>query len=178
MYAERGVDRIEVIVKKVTDGADPSGTKEKTDVTTESIATSDTAPSTSFSKRFLRTNITHGIAVARQTTLLGINYWQTGIGNRTGDQSLQDMVQRNWEIAEDVTGFASNVAIGATYGAAGGPLGIALGAVFGAVSSAVSLGVKYAGRERDFNYKVFKENNAIEYQRARASINMTSGRLR
>ena len=46
------------------------------------------------------------------------------------------------------------------------------------VTSGVSLAVKYAGREREFNYKVFKENNAIEYQRARASINMTTGRLR
>ena len=68
--------------------------------------------------------------------------------------------------------------MGAVYGAWGGPIGAVLGATFGAISSATSIGVKYAGREREFNYKVFKENNAIEYQRARASINMTTGRLR
>ena len=38
--------------------------------------------------------------------------------------------------------------------------------------------IDVANIKRDFNYKVFKENNAIEYQRARASISLTTGRLR
>ena len=68
--------------------------------------------------------------------------------------------------------------MGAVYGAWGGPIGAILGATFGAISSGASTAVKYLGREREFNYKVFKENNSIEYQRARASINLTTGRLR
>ena len=79
---------------------------------------------------------------------------------------------------KDVTNIASSVGMGALYGSWGGPIGAVLGAAFGAVSSGVSTAVKYAGREREFNYKQFKENNAIEYQRARASISLTTGRLR
>ena len=97
------------------------------------------------------------------------------IGRQT---KKQENVQRRFEIVKDVGGFASSVAMGAVYGAWGGPIGAVLGATFGAISSATSIGAKYAGREREFNYKVFKENNSIEYQRARASINMTTGRLR
>ena len=87
-------------------------------------------------------------------------------------------MERRFEIVQDATNFASSVAMGAAYGSAGGPYGAAIGAVLGAVSSGVSLAFKFAGRQRDFEYKVFKENNAIEYQRARASINLTTGRLR
>ena len=68
--------------------------------------------------------------------------------------------------------------MGGVYGAWGGPIGSAIGAGLGAIQSGLSLAVKYAGREREFSYKVFKENNAIEYRRARASINLTTGRLR
>ena len=32
--------------------------------------------------------------------------------------------------------------------------------------------------KEEYNYKAFKENNAIAYQRARASISLTTGRLR
>ena len=59
-----------------------------------------------------------------------------------------------------------------------GPVGMIIGGSLGAISSGASIGAKYASRRRDFSYKIFKENNAIEYQRARASINYTTGRLR
>ena len=129
-------------------------------------------------KRVIKTNTTHALAVSKQVIDLGLEYWISGLGMKNGDQAYQENVQRQFEIVKDVGGIASSVAMGAVYGAWGGPIGAVLGAVFGAVSSGVSTAVKYAGRERDFNYKTFKENNAIEYQRARASINLTTGRLR
>ena len=82
------------------------------------------------------------------------------------------------EKVQDVTNIASSVAIGITYGSWGGPVGAAFGAAFGLITSGTSAVVKYAKRQRDFDYKVFKENNAIEYNKTRAGINLTTGRLR
>lgn len=170
MLYQKGTQRIEVIVRKEGGGVPGGRTIDPDEV--ENPTDTDTGTTTGrISNRFLRIKITHGFATARQAGLLGANYLIQGIGNYTGDQAYQQLVEREVEIYQDVTGFASSVAMGATYG------GLA-GALFAAVGSGASLGLKYASREREFNYKVFKENNAIEYQRARASISLTAGRLR
>ena len=177
MLYQKGTQRIEVIVRKEGGGVTGGRTIDPDEV--ENPTDTDTGTTTgSTSSRFLRTNITHGFATARQVGLLGVNYWIQGRGNYTGDQAYQQLVEREVEIYQDVTGFASSVAMGALYGSAGQLPGAVLGALFAAAGSGASLGFKYASRERDFNYKVFKENNAIEYQRARASISLTAGRLR
>lgn len=177
MLYQKGTQRIEVIVRKEGGGVPGGRTIDADEV--ENPTDTDTGTTTgSTSNRFLRTTITHGFATARQVGLLGANYLIQGIGNYTGDQAYQQLVEREVEIYQDVTGFASSVAMGALYGSAGRLPGAVLGALFAAAGSGASLGFKYASRERDFNYKVFKENNAIEYQRARASISLTAGRLR
>ena len=180
----QGTGKIEVIVRKEGGGASETAAKETP--TDEIGGGKETTWRTSVFgsespqriKRVIKTNATHALAVSKQVIDLGIEYYISGLGNKYGDQAYQENVQRRFEIVKDVTGFASSVGMGALYGAWGGPIGAVLGAVFGAVTSATSLGSKYMGREREFNYKAFKENNAIEYQRARASINMTTGRLR
>lgn len=185
MLYQLGSQRIEIIVRKDS-GASSKGAKEKdadqvAEEQTQSTASAQGSSSTmsdSARKRFLRVNVTHGVAVAKQVVNLGVNYAVQGIGMKNGDQALQENVSRQFEIVQDVGNVASSVAMGVTYGASGGPVGMALGAVFGLVSSVASIGFKYAGREREFNFKQFKENNAIEYQRARASISLTTGRLR
>lgn len=184
MLYQQGTQRIEIVVRKEGSGSAETNAKEKE--TDEIGGGKETTWRTSVFgsenpsriKRVIKTNTTHALAVSKQVIDLGMEYWVSGLGYKTGDQSYQENVQRRFEIVKDVGGFASSVAMGAVYGAWGGPIGAVLGAAFGAISSATSIGVKYAGREREFNYKVFKENNAIEYQRARASINMTTGRLR
>lgn len=128
--------------------------------------------------RVLKTNATHAWAVVRQIAGLEINYFIGGIGYKNGDAALQDAVQREYEIYQDSTSVASSIAMGALYGSWGGPLGAVLGATLNGVSTAVSIGVKYKAREREYNVKMFKEENGIEYLRARASINLTTGRLR
>ena len=180
MLYQQGTQRIEIIVRKDSIGQD--GAKE---TETENVSSSDTQNTTPTSggltarqKRIIKTNTTHALAVSKQVIDLGIEYYVSGIGQRNGDQALQDQINRKVEVVKDVTNLASSVAIGALYGSWGGPVGAVLGATFGAVSTGVSTAVKYASRERDFNYKVFKENNAIEYQRSRAGINLTTGRLR
>ena len=181
MVYQQGTQRIEIIVRKDSGGGQ-NGAKE---TETENVSSTGTQNETQKSggltarqKRMIKTNATHALAITKQVADLGLEYVVSGIGQSNGDQALQDQVSRNVEIVKDVTGFASSVAMGALYGAWGGPVGAVLGATFGAISTGVSTAVKYANRERDFNYKVFKENNAIEYQRARASISLTTGRLR
>lgn len=182
MLYQQGTQRIEIIVRKEGGSAQTNAQE----VQAEDIGGREASWRTSVFgsenpsriKRVIKTNATHALAVSKQVIDLGIEYWVSGLGYKTGDQAYQENVQRRFEIVKDVGGFASSVAMGAVYGAWGGPIGAILGATFGAISSATSIGSKYAGREREFNYKVFKENNSIEYQRARASINMTTGRLR
>lgn len=184
MLHQLGTQRIEVIVRKDSGGISETSAKETP--TDEIGGGKDTSLQTSIFgssnpnriKRVIKTNTTHALAVSKQVLDLGIEYWVSGLALKNGDQAYQENVQRRFEILKDATNIASSVSMGALYGAWGGPIGAILGATFGAVSSGVSTAVKYASRERDFNYKTFKENNAIEYQRARASINLTTGRLR
>lgn len=185
MYIQRGTQRIEVIIRK-DDGGSARGANEKSaedanDSKHQSTKTgkpSSSNMSGSARSRFLRVNATHSFAVAKQLVDTGINYAIQGTAERSGDQSLQQLTERTFEIVRDTTNVASSIGMGALYGISGGPIGVLWGASLGAISSIGSIAFKYAGYEREFNYKTFKENNAIEYQRARASINLTTGRLR
>ena len=182
MLYQTGVQRIEVIVRR-EGGGDGAGAKEREAGEREDRPT--TWRTTLFGsenptriKRVVKTNATHLLAITKQIADLKIEYYIGGIGYEYGDQAQQQSVERNMEIFKDTTNVASSIGMGFLYGSWGGPIGAALGATFGALSTVASLRAKYLNRERDFNYKVFKENNAIEYQRARASINLTTGRLR
>lgn len=186
MYVQKGTQRIEIIIRKEGGGTTAGANEVESDKISNSKATSGStfmakltgSESLARQHRVLKTNATHALAVSRQVILQGFHYWVGGLGQNNGDQAKQDIVQRKVEKFQDVTGFASAVAMGALYGSWGGPLGTMLGATMGALTTAVSTGFKYKTRERDFNYKTFKENNSIEYRRARASINLTTGRLR
>lgn len=129
-------------------------------------------------RRVIITNATHAFAVTKQTIWASLNYKAGGIAYETGDEAQQDMAQRTIEVVQDVGGFASSVGMGAVYGAWGGPLGSLLGATMAGTQKVVSTGLKYKGRARDYDIKMFKENNSIAYSRARANINLTTGRLR
>lgn len=184
MFYQQGTQRIEVIVRK--EGGVATETAAKETPTDEIGGDKETTWRTklygtnnpSRRARILKTNATHSLAVLKQGLDLTLEYWVGGLGNKYGDQAYQENVQRRVEIVKDATNVASSVAMGALYGAWGGPIGAGLGFLFGALSTGVSTAVKYGNREREFNYKVFKEENAIEYQRARASISKTTGRLR
>ena len=180
---QQGTKRIEVIVRKEGSGGSQANAKEKD---TEDVAGKETTWRTSVFgsenpqriKRVIKTNATHALAVTKQVVDLGLEYYISGIGQKNGDQALQEQITRKVEIVKDATNVASSIGMGALYGSWGGPIGAVLGATFAAISTGTSIAVKYKGRERDFDYKVFKENNAIEYQRSRAGINLTTGRLR
>lgn len=170
--------RIEIIVRKEIGGT-ARGTKQKdTDNVSSDKKTDEETGMSSKTKKMVRTNLTHAFATARQLTLLKLNDYVNSVGYKQGDQALQENTQRRLELIQDTTSVASSVGMGLTYGASAGPVGMVLGALFGAVSTMGSIHFKYEKRERENDYKVFKENNAIEYQRARASISLTTGRLR
>lgn len=179
---QQGTQRIEIIVKKM-DGNGVAGAKQldSNEVTNENVANKGGGQTGGRSQRIKRriiTNTTHALAVAKQAASYWINWIVGGVGYRYGDEALQDLAQQQVDIAQDATNFASSVAMGVVFGAWGGPIGAIVGGTLGAVQSGMSLMSKYGNRERDFTFKVFKENNAIEYRRARASINLTTGRLR
>ena len=186
MYVQKGTQRIEIIVRKEGGGSLAGANQVESEKVSNASATSGSTflskitgtESVARQHRILKTNATHALAMTRQVVLQGFHYWVGGLGMQHGDQAVQDAVQREVEKGQDISGFASSVAMGALYGSWGGPLGTMLGASMAAITTAVSTGFKYKSRERDFNYKLFKENNSIQYKRARASINLTNGRLR
>lgn len=169
--------RIEVIVRK--EGG--NGEKNNRETDTENAGGSSRSGSVGQSrqnKRFAVVNATHTFAVVKQLANAEIQYQLTGLGLTHGDEAYQQQVGRRVEIMEDGLGFASSVAMGASFGAIGGLPGAITGMALGAARWSISHVYKYKTRGRDYDFKMFKENNAIEYKRARAQINLTTGRLR
>ena len=181
MYRQTS-QKLEVIIRKESSGG-VNGAKEKDVDTvsandTEATSQGNEKSNVSQSKSFVKTNVTHALAIVKQATTRVARIYVNQLSNRNGDTALQEIVGRQLEIVDDFGNFIHGAAMGAVYGSAGGVPGAILGAAFGAVSSAIATGGKYIERSLDFEYTVFKENNAIEYNRAKAELNLTSGRLR
>lgn len=174
--------KIEVIVRKEDLTAATAGANEKPaeQAGQNPQTTSGTGAETDGRESRISARITGTKLLAATVAMgrLGLNYYAGGIGYRTGDSAQQEAVQRNFEIAEEGIGVLASVGIGVLYGARGGAVGMAVGGVLAAATTAVSLSVKYGGRYREYNAKMFKEENAIEYKRARANLSLTTGRLR
>ena len=179
MLTEKGTQRIEIIVRKAG-GDGLTGAKEKQADDANGSQENQDAKGTKKTKNAIwwRTQLTHSAAVLKQVSTQWFNYAVAGVGYKYGDQALQQQVERQVEQVMDVGNIATSVAMGATYGAAGGPLGSLFGAVMMGAQTTSSTVLKYATRQREYDVKMFKENNAIEYKRARAQINLTTGRLR
>jgi hypothetical protein len=182
MYWQQGTQKIEIIVRKDSSGFvganEIYGDEAVSQNSTENKKDQNDSKRSRTSNRKALVNSTHALAVSKQVLDLAIEYQVAGIGYRNGDQSLQEGVARNIERVKDLTNLASSVSMGMLYGSRGGMSGAVIGGLMAGISTATSLAVKYKGRERDYNYKIFKEQNAIEYNRARAGINLTNGRLR
>lgn len=100
-----------------------------------------------------------------------VSYIRQFKGDVNGDQALQDRADREAEILNDTVGTLLNVGMSSfKYGIWGG--------VIAAGTAAISIGAKYYARQRDYDMRMFKENQNISYMRARAGINLTTGRLR
>ena len=114
MLYQQGTQRIEIIVRKDGGGSTQTAAKE---TPTDEIGERETTWRTSVFgsenpnriKRVIKTNTTHALAVTKQVVDLGIEYWVSGLGYKTGDQSYQENVQRRFEIVKDVGGFVGGV---------------------------------------------------------------------
>lgn len=189
MALRQSFSKIEVIVRKEGGGdiTSAAGTSEKA-ATEQPQATEKEnggiwakltgTTNANRQRRILWTNATHTAAVFRQVSLLAINDWIQEQGKVNGDEAYQDYVNRRFEVIKDSTGVLSSTIEGGVFGAAGGPIGMVVGATLGLVSSGFSLIAKYHGRETQYTYKVFEENNQIAYKQAVSDINLTFGRLR
>lgn len=123
----------------------------------------------------------HMIGGAIQITSQTTNYLVSGIGASSGDSAYQDYMQREVEKVMDITGIVSSGAMSFGSGLAisgGNVVFAAANMAVTSMSTLTSKYFKYMARYREYNYKTFKENNAIEYNRSRANINLTTGRLR
>lgn len=183
LYSQ-GTQRIEVIVRKEDSGAATGGANEK--APEEAGKNPNAVDQNGGEEEVTQTSSRHigritTMKVAAASIAVGrmyLNYWAGGIAYRNGDSAQQEAVQRNVEVAEESVALLASVGMGAAFGARGGPWGVAVGAILGLATTATSLGFKYASKEREYNYKIFKEENTIEYKRARANLSLTTGRLR
>lgn len=119
-----------------------------------------------------------GAKVVAQTIKQTANYYISDIGRKQGDDNFQAIINRQIEVITDPLSIIGGAISGATAGSLVSPIGTAIGAVLGATSSAISLGIKYAERDRNYQYEMFQQNNGIAYNISRANFNALAGRVR
>ncbi len=119
-----------------------------------------------------------GTKVVAQTIKQTANYYISDIGRKQGDDNFQAIINRQIEVVTDPLSIIGGAISGATAGSLVSPIGTAIGAVLGATSSAISLGIKYAERDRNYQYEMFQQNNGIAYNISRANFNALAGRVR
>lgn len=175
MLLRQGTERIEVVVRKEGGGSVKGANETAAD---EKTASGEKDTENVKQKRFAKIVLNHALSSSKQLVSTAVDFWAAGIGYQYGDQALQDRTQRVIEQVRDVENTAISIAMGATGFAWAGLPGIAFGAIAGAAQSLSSIAFRQARREREFDFKVFKENSSVEYARARANINLTTGRLR
>lgn len=179
MLFQQGTQKIEVIVRKGGGSggeySQPQGAK-----TTEDVGTSGTETTVGKKKNraMSKNSIMHYTNSVKQIALKIGNYAISGIKYTTGDEALQDMVDRKIEVVTDFSNLAMQTSFGAFYGSRYGVAGAVIGGSLSFISGATSITTNYLAKQRDYNMKVFKEENGIAYRRARADINFTTGRLR
>ena len=136
------------------------------------------AKSKGMSRRVKAITITHGIAAGISATQAAINYAVGDIAGTTGDKNYADLVRRKVEILQDTGNVVTATAMSAWYGSRGGVVAGVVTTAIGFTTAMISKTNKYLNREREYKIETFKMDNEIEYNRSRANINLTTGRLR
>lgn len=173
--------RIEVIVRRAGSAMGGMGETEQPAGagTTENPEEAASAQKSKKTSRWSKNALMHYGNMAKNITMRGVKYYIGGTKYRTGDAALQDIIDRQVEIAADTTNLAVQTAFGAVYGTrVGGVVGGLIGGASTWLVGSLNLMLDRWGDERDYNMKLFKEENGIAYRRARAGINLTTGRLR
>lgn len=172
----QGATKVEVIVRKEGGGGDSDEKKQPQGAETGAAAGKGGATNKPSFKSLTggknRKAVDHYMAkqafnLAKKT----ISFFNSTKGDRNGDKALQAQVDRQTEIAEEVCTSAFGIVMAT---AQWGVVGLAVSSV----AVGVNLATKYAARKREYDMNIFKENQNIQYMRARAGINLTNGRLR
>lgn len=177
---QQGVQKLEIIVRKDTSGS-PNGTKGLATGkagATQSEDMGDSIDESTKTKTLKQFAIASAIQLTKQTAFAGFDYYVGGIGMQNGDQALQDQINGKINLYKDVIDVGSSIAMGAIAGSAFGPVGTIVGGLIGVVGSGISMAQRQMERKREYNYTIFKENNSIAYNRARAGISSFNGRDR
>lgn len=175
---KQGIQKLEIIIRKDTNGG-ASGTK--------GLATSKASASQSedlgedidesTKKKTLKQFAIAGvISIVKQTAFWGFDYYVGGIGMRNGDQALQDQINAKLQIYKDTINVGTSLATGAIAGSVFGPVGALVGGLLGSISSGLNIAGRNMEQKRQYDLQVFKENNAINYNKARAGRALTDGR--
>jgi len=182
MLFQQGTQKIEVIVRRAGGGGEteqPQGAKTTDDVSLSGAQSSSVGNGKNASNRMTKNSIMHYGNMAKQMVMKVGRYYISGIKYKTGDEALQDMVDRTLDIVTDYSNLAVQTAFGAYYGARfGGVIGGVIGGATSFASGAAGIAFNRSSARRDYNMKIFKEENGIAYRRSRADINFTNGRLR
>lgn len=170
----QGATRVEVIVRKdggVSDEKQPQGARTGNggDSGGATSKSSFNRLATGGKNRKAMTEFYAKMAFNNAKKIIG--FYTSTVGDRNGDKALQSIVDRQIEIADDT--LNSLLTIGITTA----QFGLA-GLAASSVAVGTSLVMKYATRKREYDVQIFKENQNIQYMRARAGINLTNGRLR
>lgn len=128
------------------------------------------------------------VGVMASTAIVGIgiqllknvvNYKMSGIQYETGDSNYAAQVQEAYGDTMNLIGYGASIIGGGTAGAVFGPIGAVVGASVAAISGGINMGYKYIEETRKFNYSIWEDTIKVDYNKARANINLYGGgRLR
>ena len=123
-----------------------------------------------------------GVNVVRSVKNITTQVANAGIGQLayvTGDTNYQASVQREAEVIGDTANSITNVGLATASGAMiGGPLGAAFALASSAISQSISLAYKYENRNIQNAISTWKENQSVNYNKARAGVDLSDGRTR
>jgi len=177
---QQGVQKLEIIVRRdisVASGTKGLATGKASATQAEDLGENIDDDSTK-KKTLKQFAMVGAISVAKQIVFTGFDYYVGGIGMKNGDQALQDQVNAKISMVKDVINVGTSIAGGAIAGSAFGPVGTVVGAIVGVVSSGISIASRELEAKRQYDFAMFKENNAIEYNKARAGLFGSDGRVR
>lgn len=123
-----------------------------------------------------------GVNISRTAVNLSMTFRNAAVNqlaNITGDSSYQDYSRRQTEILEDTARVATNTITATLSGAMiGGPVGASIAFASSALTQSLSYMQKYETRNINTAIQNWKDTQSINYNKARAGVDLTDGRSR
>lgn len=101
------------------------------------------------------------------------------ISNASCDTNYQAIARRQWELKQDIANPVMSITNATLSGALiMGPVGALTGLLTSSLTSLTSLATKYEGRNVDYAINTWKQQQSVNYNKARAGVDLTDGRSR